>query len=58
MKEGFSQIPEEQIGDKKEKQEKKSAKVEMPAYIIPTEKESQEKKGWLKEKFDKWREQM
>ncbi|MDP3051948.1 MAG: hypothetical protein Q8N42_00390 [bacterium] len=51
-------MPKEEIGDKEEKQQKKSAKVEMPAYIVPTEKEAKEKKGWLKEKFDQWREQL
>ncbi len=58
MKEGFSQIPEEQICDKKENQEKKSAKTEMPDRLVPTKNEIEEKKSWLKEKFDKWREQM
>ncbi len=56
-KEGFSQVPEEQIGDKKENQEKKSAKAETPPFVQRL-KEEEKPKSWLKEKFDKWCEQM
>ena len=41
MKEDFEKM-KEPIGDKKEKQEKKFAKVEMPAHLVLTEKERQE----------------
>ncbi len=51
-------MPQEPIGDKKENEQKKSAKMEMPDHFVPTEKEAKEKKSWLKEKFDVWREQL
>lgn len=58
MAEEFPKINQELTGDKKEeveKQPKRPAKVETPAYFVPTKKEAQEKKNWLKEKFDVWR---
>jgi hypothetical protein len=47
---------EEPISDKKENQEKKSAKVEMPDHLVPTKKEVEEKRSWLKKPYDVWRE--
>ncbi len=49
-------MPQEQIGDKKEEQ-KNFAKAETPDFAKEL-KESEKPKSWLKEKFDKWREQM
>ncbi len=49
-------MPKEKIGDKKEKYQKKSAKAEMPHFVERLKKEDKPK-NWLKEKFDKWREQ-
>lgn len=48
------QMPEEKIGDKKEGQEKQSAKDELQKNIEEIKKRD-EKKNWLKEKFDVWR---
>ena len=48
-------MPQEPIGDKKENEQKKSAKVEGPEHIAELIKRG-EKKNWLKEKWDKWRE--
>ncbi len=47
-------MPQEPIGDKKENGQKKFAKVELPEHIAELKKR-EEKKSWLKEKFDKWR---
>jgi hypothetical protein len=51
-KEGFSQIPEEQSGDKKEKEKKSMSELEKNIEQI---KGRENKKSWLKEKFDIWR---
>ncbi len=51
------QMPKEEIGDKKEKMQEKSAKAEMPDFVKRL-KEEEKPKNWLKEKYDKWREQM
>lgn len=48
-------MPQEQIGDKKEEQQKKSAKTEMHDFVQKL-KEAEKPKNWLREKFDKWRE--
>ncbi len=53
--EEFPKMPQEPIGDKKEEEQKKSAKVELPENIVELKKR-EEKKNWLKEKWDKWRE--
>jgi len=50
-------MPQEPIGDKKEKQEKKSAKVEMPTHFVLTEKEHQEEMKRRKENPNWFREQ-
>ena len=54
MKKEFP-MPEEQIGDKKEEEQKKSAKAEISDSIEQL-KSKENKKNWLKEKWDKWRE--
>ena len=51
------QMPKEGIGNKKEKMQEKSAKAEMPDFVKRL-KEEEKPKNWLKEKYDKWREQM
>ena len=55
MNEEGPKMPQEPIGDKKENEQKKSAKVEVPEHIAELIKRG-EKKNWLKEKWDKWRE--
>ncbi len=47
-------MPQEPIGDKKESQEKQSAKDELQKNIEEIRKHD-DKKNWLKEKFDVWR---
>jgi len=50
-------MPQEPIGDKKEEREKQSANDELRKNIEEIKKRD-DKKSWLKEKFDKWREQL
>lgn len=48
-------MPKEPIGDKKEEKQKQFAKVELPENLVEL-KEKDIPKNWLREKFDKWRE--
>lgn len=53
-KEGFSQTPEEKIGDKKEEHKEQSAKDVLDRNIEEIKKRAKPR-SWLGEKYDEWR---